>query len=61
MGRTAEEKVHVGRLRGFASRMADRREERAEKYVLIGVGHGERCRFSIGVAAARQAREERIR
>lgn len=41
--------------------MADRREERAEKYVLIGVGHGERCRFSIGVAAARQAREERIR
>lgn len=41
--------------------MAVRREDRAAKYVRIGVGQGERRRFSMGVAVVRQAREERTR
>ena len=61
LGRTAEVKVQVGRTLGVMSRMAARRDETAVKYVLIGVGQGERCRFSMGVAAARQARDERMR
>ena len=61
LGRTAEVKVQVGRVLGVMSRMAARRDERALKYVLTGVGQAERCRFSMGVAAARQASDERMR
>lgn len=61
LGRTAEVKVQVGRVLGAVSRMAAMRDETAVKYVLIGAGQGERWRFSMGVAAARQARDERMR
>ena len=53
--------MQVGRIFGVVSRMAAMRDETALKYVLIGVGQGERWRFSMGVAAARQARDERMR
>ena len=57
----AEEKEHVGKSVGVVeARMAAIREETAEKYVLIEAGQGERWRFSMGVAAAMQASEERM-
>ena len=61
LGRMAEEKEQVGRAFGLESRMAVRRDDRAEKYILIGVGHGERWRFSIGVADTRHASDDSMR
>ena len=62
MGSLAEAKEHVGNsVCGVEARMAAKREETAVKYVLIEAGQGERWRFSMGVAAAMQAREERMR
>ena len=62
LGRIAEEKEHDGMVEGAVeSRMAAMREETAEKYLRIGVGQGDKCRFSIGFAAARHASDESMK
>ena len=62
VGRVADAREQDGNCGVVAEeRMTLIRSETASKYDLIGEGQGDVCRFSMGVGAARPAREVRRR